>query len=256
MSKKKQEEVICPRCGARNNIVIWESINTRLDPEAKELLFSGFLNKANCIKCGLELEINSTLIYHNEISKLFILYEPLTKKLDIKTRLVELSNEWSEVYKNIPFDTGYCYRYATTKEKLLEEITIFDDGLNDIVVEIIKCGLKIDNPNSEIYYARNEDPIGNDTLSFFYKYGDGFIPKSYTLNGLYFEMENIVKLVDKNEGRQNVKFIDSEYANEVLNKYNTAKEKENRVELRQCPICKKMVRPTFHGLCPYCDYEL
>jgi hypothetical protein len=220
MSKKKQEEVLCPRCGARNNIVIWESINTKLDPQAKELLFSGFLNKTNCINCGLEIETNSTLIYHNEISKLFILYEPLTREIDIKARLTELSNEWSKVYKNIPFDKGYCYRYATTKEKLLEEITIFDDGLNDVVIEIIKCGLRIDNSNTEIYYARNEDLVGNNTLSFFYKYGDGFIPKTYNLNGLYFEMENIVMLVDTKEGRQNVKFIDSDYAKDILDRYN------------------------------------
>ena len=36
MSKSRIEKIKCPNCGKENDFVVWESVNTKLNPELKK----------------------------------------------------------------------------------------------------------------------------------------------------------------------------------------------------------------------------
>ena len=50
MSLKNTQKIKCPDCGAEGEFTIWQSINTKLNPQAKEDLLSGKLFAYTCPK--------------------------------------------------------------------------------------------------------------------------------------------------------------------------------------------------------------
>ena len=76
MTIKRYEEIDCPNCGASNNILIWDSINAQLNPEAKTALLCGEINVFACERCGNTARIEKGLLYHDMESKFMVWYFP------------------------------------------------------------------------------------------------------------------------------------------------------------------------------------
>lgn len=70
MTRRKFDEVDCPKCGSKQTVTILESINATLNPDLKEKLLQGKINIFQCQKCGEEAFIPIPLLYH-DISKEF-----------------------------------------------------------------------------------------------------------------------------------------------------------------------------------------
>jgi hypothetical protein len=77
MSSHERLEVECPSCQARQDIVIWKSINVTRDPEIKEQLFTGKINYFACGSCDFEGFIAAPLVYDDMEKKICVNYVPV-----------------------------------------------------------------------------------------------------------------------------------------------------------------------------------
>ena len=118
MSKISEETIKCPKCGKESKFVMWSSINTVLNPEIKKKVLTGEIFKFKCNKCGCEARINYSSLYHQMEDRIMIYYMP-------------------EIFEDLMAEK-YLYRIVTSPGELREKIIIFDNGLDDRVIEIAK----------------------------------------------------------------------------------------------------------------------
>jgi hypothetical protein len=113
MSSHALLEVECPSCKAKQDIVIWQSINVTRDPEIKEQLFTGKINYFSCDACDFEGFITAPLVYDDMEKKICVNYVPVDY-LDDEEYLKESFTNDAKIQLNLPpditqiADTGYC----------------------------------------------------------------------------------------------------------------------------------------------------
>jgi hypothetical protein len=77
MSIKYKKDFACPECGRMNTVMLWESINVQLDPEARKDILAGKLHKCHCSECGNTFRIDITFLYHDMQNHFMVWYFPL-----------------------------------------------------------------------------------------------------------------------------------------------------------------------------------
>jgi Zn ribbon nucleic-acid-binding protein len=76
MTLKEQIPIDCPQCKETTPTLIWRTLNVDVDPEDKELLFTGKINVFKCAKCGHEAGIETPLMYHDMRLAFVVQYYP------------------------------------------------------------------------------------------------------------------------------------------------------------------------------------
>ena len=132
MSKERRETVTCPACGNVQNFIVWQSLNGDLDPEAKQQLLDGTLFRFVCSKCGCTSHVDYNILYHDMTHKAMIYY--------VKAEFVEQTiDAMTDAENKMGFAmSGYRKRIVTDQNTLREKAIIFEHGLDDRVIEIIK----------------------------------------------------------------------------------------------------------------------
>jgi hypothetical protein len=154
MSFTKQVDVVCPNCGRPQKFKIWQSLNVGVDPAEKERLLSGEICTLTCQSCGEESPVEHNLLYHDPERKLLIelRYEDSEKDSALEPTLENLCAVIAE---------GYRFRIVPTFKDLVEKVLIFDDRLDDRVVEVLKWQSwrqvmdlmpESEPPSDQIYY--------------------------------------------------------------------------------------------------------
>ena len=135
MSKFSYSQVTCPKCNKTQKVKVWDSINVNLDTEQKENIMSGKLFKFICDECGFTTRVEYPCLYHDMDKNLMIYCIPNfsgdTKILDKMLNKLK-SDSLENSIKN------YEFRVVKDTNKLAEKIKIFDEELDDRVIEIIK----------------------------------------------------------------------------------------------------------------------
>ena len=172
MSMPRGMKITCPDCQKEGNFTIWHSINVDVDPETREKVKSGELFEYTCKNCGKKNLVEYRFLYHDMENKFLIWYFP-KHDYDINKEILEVnSNTLHGVMKE-------RVRIVDTRNDLLEKIFIFENHLNDIVVEIIKDIIRqqLEDKNINIFFNKLE----NDTLCFWLSNnkGVGFPLKGY-----------------------------------------------------------------------------
>jgi len=247
-------------------IVHWESINSNLNPELKEMLFDGYIWKHTCPNCGQEINTNSSLLYHNPEKRYMIQFEPIIRtKNDLRKRADELTTEWKSMFKktgnivmqNIANNMKYRYRLVCMSNELIEKIKIFDAGYNDITIELLKEGYRMILEESEgkkgihVYFDSIDEKSG--MMNVIVRSLEYEQKRTFPAGPMYQIMDNIANKVDALDQDLYVKYIDNEFAVSVMEQFAEMNKKQDK---KICPSCLKVVTPTFHGLCPDCDTDL
>lgn len=127
MSKIIDVKLNCPECGAEGEFTLWESVNKQLSPESAEKVKSGEIFKWTCPKCGKTFTVPYSMLYHDMDIPLMIYL--LTNQLDLSK---------SAFGREAMFQKDYTYRAVYDIDDLREKISIFEDGLDDRGVELVK----------------------------------------------------------------------------------------------------------------------
>lgn len=136
MSINSKQSVKCPSCGGLGDVTVWNAVTVKDSPDLKADLLAGKINMFRCGACGHAALMPTPLLYHDEDKKLMISFSPCAEERRVKLYgdMVKNSKE-SDALKNF---SGYNLRFVTEYNELLEKILIFDNGLNDKAVEVIK----------------------------------------------------------------------------------------------------------------------
>ena len=152
MSMEHEEMVKCSKCGHEDGFVIWQSLYATLNPEAKADMMESCLFEHKCPKCGHVDSYTYDLLYHDMESMFMIqLCEAEDRVADYVAMFDDFSKKTDDLIK---MDDEYKLRLVDSRNNLREKVYIFDQGLDDRVIEIMKLFIRFDiskeNPEHEV----------------------------------------------------------------------------------------------------------
>jgi len=125
----------CSKCGCRQELDIFRSINVSDNPELKQKVMDGSLFVWKCQACGaMNLAVHETL-YHDKNNKLMVWLYPGG---EVPASQLELISKQTAQMK------GYCLRIVADVTSLMEKILICEEKLNDMVIEMCKWVTKLE----------------------------------------------------------------------------------------------------------------
>lgn len=136
MSISKKQTIKCPSCGEECELTIWQSI-TAEDGDLKDDLLRGKINIFKCGACGAAALVPEPLLYRDCGARLLITFTPCADDAK-KAHLLEKIRRTSQESGELDDLDGWNLRFVTDYNGLLEKLLIFDCGLHDKVIEVIK----------------------------------------------------------------------------------------------------------------------
>lgn len=137
MSINAKQEIKCPACNALQEMTVWQSITASDSPDLKEDLLKGKVNIFRCASCGLSALVPVPLLYSDSEKKLMISFSPCETEEQASDIFEEIKKTSKESGELSELD-GYNLRFVSAYNDLLEKLLIFDGGMSDKVIEVIK----------------------------------------------------------------------------------------------------------------------
>ncbi len=161
MSLKETITLECPSCGKKSPFTIRKSINTAEEPAMKQAVRDKSAFLFECPSCAGTAVVNSgTLLYQQPEEHWLIQY--IADDEATFDFVTQMQNGTSPLQ---PFvDDHYLIRLVRSLNRLIEKLLIFDEGLDDRIMEIYKVIVLMDytkkNPdieNPELYFYKNDE---------------------------------------------------------------------------------------------------
>lgn len=159
MSQRREVSLTCPQCGKEHPFIIWNSINTTLDPEMKEAVKDRSAFRFVCPDCGAKTYIDYDLLYHQMEDRIMIHYARLDESAEQIYQM--LTKDDPEDMVQDMLRNHYLIRIARSQNQLREKIAIFDAGLDDRIIEIYKIFI--------LRTVQEKDPDCKDIEMLYYK---------------------------------------------------------------------------------------
>jgi len=223
MSKAAPASLNCPFCGTAQEVILYDSVNVSVDPELKDAVLEQTINTFDCINCRKNVSVHKNLLYHDMDNKLLIY-------------LLNQDSEAEAASTGNIFSSFFAYnkmRSVCSLNHLKEKILIFENGLNDYIIEIIKCAFAekladhIDHTDpiafaaQNVFFcelAENEEQTGQDLafIALNTNQGNLFIRQDFSfyaqIRASYgTELERIASLHDNK-----LKLVDTELASQII----------------------------------------
>ena len=126
MSKTHIEKITCPECDKIDEFVVWDSINTTKNPEMKEKCKKGELFRWTCPDCGCKVAVDFATLYNDEENQVMVYYVPGNPE------------DMIPYVKHSLQDKSGKKRVVGSKNQFQEKIKIFEAGLDDKKIELMK----------------------------------------------------------------------------------------------------------------------
>lgn len=125
MSDRFLNMVKCPHCEKSQKFEMWRVINVSDNPEMKEKVKTKEVFKLTCSQCGNLVNADHQFLYEDPETRIVIHY---AREKDASAAKEDLAK-----YE------GYKARVVSYQNDLVEKLMIFDAGLDDRIIEIIKA---------------------------------------------------------------------------------------------------------------------
>lgn len=119
MASKSEISFVCPKCGQESTATVYSSIDVSREPELKASVKDGSLFVHECPFCGHKEVVAAPVLYHDPDARLLICLS-------------------SQLLKAESVPDGYIGRQVRDVSSLMEKVKIFDDGLDDVAMEMCK----------------------------------------------------------------------------------------------------------------------
>ncbi|MDD6483112.1 MAG: CpXC domain-containing protein [Clostridiales bacterium] len=137
MSLNSKQSIRCPHCSEQCEVTVWNSITADDSADLKQDLLSGKVNMFNCPSCSYAALMPSPLLYRDNARRLMISFYPCNDPIVCAKLFDDVQNS-SKASGELEKLWGYNLRFVTDYNALLEKILIFDNGMNDKTIEVIK----------------------------------------------------------------------------------------------------------------------
>jgi len=177
MSMENKIEISCNNCGKKSDYVMWQSLNVQLNPEQKENVLTGKLFQFTCPHCKETYTLCHNFLYHDMENQIMIHYildnddkGAQEAKEAFDNRFGTHENELGELLAATGMNDAYRMRIVRSHNELKEKILIFDAGLDDRVISLLKFLYAAKNQETEfdaVLFNPTED--WKENLIFFNK---------------------------------------------------------------------------------------
>lgn len=123
MSTGIKKDIVCPACGQTQKLELYTSINAEENPELRQDILRESIFDWECRHCGYIAQMAYPMIYHDPSRGFMICLRP--------------SGAVSKA-EPIPAVRSLVKRSVKNPQELKEKILIFEAGLNDAAVELVK----------------------------------------------------------------------------------------------------------------------
>lgn len=164
MSTQTSKDVSCPHCGAVIKTQMFTGINAGENPDLRARVLDETLYDWKCPDCSYEAQLVYPCLYHDKIKNFMIYVVP--NGCDCSLEPVAVSEAFPQL-------NGVTKRVVTSLIGLKEKILIFEAGLNDYAVELVKLALvgvaakKYDQTAMGGYFCFVDEPESRIVFSFF-----------------------------------------------------------------------------------------
>ena len=165
MSINSSETIKCPQCHQINEVNVWHSITVSDSADLKKDLLSGNVNMFLCPSCSYKALVPTPLLYHDEEKALMISFSPCTDE-ETKNKLFNEIKQTSAQSGELDNLTNYNLRFVYDYNSLLEKILIFDNGLNDKAIEVLKVLILMQKPENMDNMTAMFGKLEDDFLEF------------------------------------------------------------------------------------------
>lgn len=132
MPTQTNRDVGCPNCGAAVSTQMWPGISARRNPELRDRLLSEDLFDWQCPECGYRAQLVYPCLYHDKENGFMVYLVPNGSSGEFRpVDVSEAFPQLAEVKK----------RVVATPAEMKEKILIFEAGLDDFAVELVKYAL-------------------------------------------------------------------------------------------------------------------
>ncbi len=154
MAKEITMKIICTECGHENEVTVYAGLNAQVDTGKFVELLNGSLFNFDCAGCGKKGHLNYDMIYHDIVHRAVVHYVTNPDSLNKAKEAIETMRNL-EGENAMPSD--YTYRIVNSQNALREKALLFNYGLDDRVMEILKglsvSGAKKEHPDLQIIEA-------------------------------------------------------------------------------------------------------
>lgn len=137
MSINIKQQVKCPKCGQMSEVTVWQSITVSDSKDLKEDLLKGKVNMFRCPSCSMSALMPNPMLYTDSDKNLMITFSPCNDEAE-KYRLFDSVKTTSKESGELSGLQEYNLRFVASYNELLEKILIYDCGLHDKVIELLK----------------------------------------------------------------------------------------------------------------------
>lgn len=151
MSIKSQALAVCQKCGKEHRVDIYKSINTVTDPDLKAGVLNGELFLWECPDCGTGNLVAYDCLYHDPEEKFMVWMLPFGEPE---------GPEKDAIMRQAKAMGDYKLRIVKNAGDLMEKVMIFDAGLNDRAIELVKyVGGKEISDVTNLHFYRLQDDV-------------------------------------------------------------------------------------------------
>lgn len=161
MAQEYEAMIACGSCGSDYPVAIHQSVNAQRSPELREALLKGKFFDTVCPECSFEGDLDYPVTYSDMEHRFIIQYCPNEENLE--EAKFAMRGQIETLGESFPTD-GFRFRIVTSQNKLREKVMIFEDGLDDRVVEMLKAlvmyqmvAQEPDAGISDVFYYSDED---------------------------------------------------------------------------------------------------
>lgn len=155
---RKTREVTCPRCEKPLKTVA----ATVITPDSAELaaLLKGTLNSVVCDECGCRILLDTVMMYRDDARRLVIWCIPVDDALGWNEAEQAMREMAAKIFAELPGELLPECRLTISRRTFIEKIMLFENGLDDRLVEFIKYQL----------YQHPKHPIDANKLELLYDF--------------------------------------------------------------------------------------
>lgn len=138
-----KDMITCPKCGEKQEWVIWDTINTEREPEMKDKVRSGEVIRFQCAHCGTKSLLNYSFLYEDmDLHHMIYLCVDDTSEEGMRGAFSNLISQQEKRRETMgKREDDFTCRIVHSYNELMEKLFIAEAGFDDRIVEIIKSAL-------------------------------------------------------------------------------------------------------------------
>ena len=133
----------CAQCGKEHEARIYDGVDVSKEPQFRSKVMDASIFDFVCPSCGAVTGMLYPFLYHDPKNRFMVQLTDRSSESDPFTALFDSGNESDQAMKQVVEDMKSRYRFRTvaTPNDLMEKIAVFEAGLDDRVLEVIKQGV-------------------------------------------------------------------------------------------------------------------